>query len=206
MALNDGPQEETEDELLPCGRSLMELWDDAGSGSPAVAGHPGDCPHCARALEELRALEGVVSRSRAEEEAAPRRELSVTRVMDIVRMELRPGRTLPLGEPDEDAWIVEAAAAKVFRGAVDALTGVTAGSCRIAPLGAGGRGSVTRGPVRVRLEVVADLSWTIPALAATVRDEVARAADERLGLRVHAVDVVVVDLREADGERGRGAW
>ncbi|MFD7511346.1 hypothetical protein ACFV5N_18700, partial [Streptomyces sp. NPDC059853] len=177
-------------------------------GRPWVppAGHPPECPHCAAALAELHALEDFVTRSRAREAAAPPRELSVSTVMDIVRMELRPGRTLPLGEPDEDAWIVEAAAAKVFRTAVDALPEVTAGSCRIAPVGAGGHGAPERGPVRVRIEVVAAMTWTVPRLAEAVRDAVARAADERLGLEVLAVDVVVMDLVEPAGGNGRAPW
>ncbi|MFB4195625.1 hypothetical protein [Streptomyces carpaticus] len=206
MAVNHGAGEEPEDELLPCGQSLMELWENPAGPWVRPAGHPGECPHCAAALAELHALEEFVTRSRVSEAAAPRRELSVSTVMDIVRMELRPGRTLPLGEPDEDAWIVEAAAAKVFRAAVDALPEVTAGSCRIAPVGAGGRNTAERGPVRVRIEVVAGMTWTVPRLAEAVRDAVARAAGERLGLEVLAVDVVVMDLVEPAGGNGRAAW
>ncbi|MEK8171703.1 hypothetical protein NKH77_26930 [Streptomyces sp. M19] len=41
----------------------------------------------------------------------PAREDFASRVMKVVRTELRPGRALPLGEPSDDDWITEAAAA-----------------------------------------------------------------------------------------------
>ncbi|WP_157996893.1 hypothetical protein, partial [Streptomyces otsuchiensis] len=125
------------------------------------------------------------------------------RVMDMVRLELRPGRSLPLGETTEDHWIGESTAAKAFRAAAETLPGVHAGSCRITPAdpaatsGTGwlGRGA-PRGPVRVRLEVTARLTWTVPDLADAVRDRILAAAQDTLGMEVAAVDVRVTDMYE----------
>jgi hypothetical protein len=204
--VHDPDHEPPEGETLPCGRSLMAVWESADERGVAADPHLAACPHCSAAIAELRALREVVARGRAGRKAAddPGRAAdgmtdAVTdgmaeRVMDIVRREPRPGRTLPLGGPAEDAWIVEAAAAKTFRAAVEALAGVRAGSCRIAPLDRAEGGSPPRGPVRVRLEVVAEMTWTVPWLADAVRDRVADAARETLGLDVRVVDVVVVDL------------
>ncbi|THA25378.1 hypothetical protein E4198_12195 [Streptomyces sp. RKND-216] len=190
-----GPAEGTE--LLPCGRTLQEVWDawdeDRATGDP----HYAACPHCTAALHGLRMLDDFVRTARTADEEERRADGradgartadAVTgRVMDIVRRELRPGRSLPLGEPDEEAWIVEAAAARAFRSAVDGLRGVRAGSCRIVPQPA-------EAVVRVRVEVAADLSRGFPELADAVRDRIVTAARDVVGLEVAAVDVAVVDV------------
>ncbi|WP_345650255.1 hypothetical protein [Streptomyces tremellae] len=145
-----------QEEMLPCGRSLIHLWEAWDEGALTADPHVVGCPHCTAALERLRALQDFVDEEdpddvevdggnqsggyvgggdpAAEDETFGSRVEAVTgRVMDIVRLELRPGHTLPLGEPDEDSWIVEAALAKVLRRAADSLPGVRAGSCRIRP-------------------------------------------------------------------------
>ncbi|MDT0444241.1 Asp23/Gls24 family envelope stress response protein [Streptomyces johnsoniae] len=195
--------EPLEAEELPCGRSLQDVWETWDEGRTGEDPHYASCPHCSAALDELRALGEFVEQSRSAPEPAETLDArAVTaRVMDIVRLELRPGRSLPLGEPDEDAWIVEAAAAKTFRAAAESLPGVRAGSCRIEPLGAGS--GTSRGPVRVRLAVTAELTWTVPRLADAVRERVARAALEAIGLDVRAIDIAVVDLVDTLDRRTR---
>ncbi|MFX4292535.1 hypothetical protein [Streptomyces bohaiensis] len=135
------------------------------------------------------------------------------RVMDLVRLELRPGRNLPLGGLTEDHWVGETTVTKTFRAAAETLPGVRAGSCRITPddpaasTGLLGRGA-PRGPVRVRMEVAAPLTWTVPELAAAVRDRVLSVAEEALGMPVAAVDVRVTDMYEPEAPppaRGGGA-
>ncbi|QFR95131.1 hypothetical protein [Streptomyces tsukubensis] len=251
MALNLGPApsegepDGEPDDSLPCGRRLEEVWAAYDSGHVADDPHLSACRHCVAALAELRGLEALVGHARQAEDArSPQDTAGLTaRVMDVVRLELRPGRTLPLGLPDEpgpfgaeheagghheydgrgqygeydrrgehdghdecddadeyddaDDWIVEAAAAKTFRAAVDALPGVRAGSCLIAPLAApppGGSRTPARGPVGVRLEVAADPRWNLRELADLARERIAEAARDRLGLDVRTVDVTIADL------------
>jgi hypothetical protein len=193
------------EDLLPCGRSLYAVWEDNETGADPAAdtsaapGHrPADCPHCTAALQELRALDDFVQRARAEEETAPPPDATAVaaRVMDLVRLELRPGRTLPLGEPEESHWIVEAAAAKTLRSAAETVPGVRAGSCRVAP--AAGTTAGPRDPVRVTIEVEAGARRALPALAEAVRTAVAGAADRAIGMRVAEVDVAVVDIFDED--------
>lgn len=204
----------TAGERLPCGRTLEEVW--AARDGEAPAGHPphaADCPHCRAALDRLGVLDAFVRTARTAEarartagaEAATGRaaEAVTARVMGIVRRELRPGRSLPLGDADEDAWIVEAAAAKAFRAAADALPGVRAGSCRIVPLDPAARPGA-RGPLRVRLQVAADLSRRMPEVAEEIRDRIEAAADAEIGLDVRAVDVTFVDLVDPDDAEGAG--
>ncbi|MCX4662381.1 hypothetical protein [Streptomyces uncialis] len=200
----DGPA----GELLPCGRSLESVWDAQGTPEAERDTHLRTCPHCGAALRELTTLDRLVQRARDTDEAGtadPREAARFTaRVMDVVRLELRPGRTLPLGDLDEDLWIVESAAAKTFRAAVDALPGVRAGSCQVHPADPADSGSgVPRGPVRVRLEVEVSAHRNLQEAAEAVRAATVRAGAERLGLTVGRVDVTVTDLLAADDGRDR---
>lgn len=210
MSTDDEPPEG--EEVLPCGRTLRDVWEAWDDGGVSADPHFAQCPHCAAALDGLRALDGFVHSARSEDaaqaqaaeasgSAAAGAEAVAARVMEIVRLELRPGRTLPLGDTGEDAWIVEAAAAKTFRAAAEGLSGVRAGSCRIAPLDRGG--VPPRGPVRVWLEVTGDLSRPVPELAEEVRARVTAAAREAVGLDVRTIDVTVIDVltEEQSGEQ-----
>ncbi|MBM7172096.1 Asp23/Gls24 family envelope stress response protein [Streptomyces sp. G44] len=195
------PEGLAEREPLPCGRELWSVWEGWESGEPDP--HADTCPHCAGALDTLRRLEDVVSAARAAEPREREEEAEasalVGRVMDVVRLELRPGRTLPLGDEEEDAWIVEAAAARTVRAAAETLPGVRAGSCRIevrprddAPPAPAGRRS--RDPVRIRLEVQVALTWNLQEVAERVRHRVLEAADAELGMPVATVDVTIGDI------------
>ncbi|MET4926252.1 hypothetical protein P3L51_28520 [Streptomyces sp. PSRA5] len=204
----------TETERLPCGRELSVVWEawDAVDGSPGAVGprvtapdvagwhvsdpHLLECPYCSAALADLAALGEAVDRTREAGLPGPA-EVSdlTTRVMDIVRLELRPGRPLPLGEPDEDLWIVEAAAARAFRAAAESLPGVRAGSCRISPR--------ERGPVNVRLEVAAGVHLNLPDLADEIRARVADSARDAIGIEVESIDVLVIDLFDEEEGDGR---
>ncbi|WP_243745258.1 hypothetical protein [Streptomyces hainanensis] len=204
---------EVASDVLPCGRTLSAVWEACDDGTTAADPHLAACPHCSAAVADLGVLDDFVRRERATEaeavaEAERARATSVTdRVMDLVRRELRPGRPLPLGEPAEDLWLVESAAARTFRAVADAMPGVRAGSCRVAPVAGAGATAEARGPLRVRIEVAAGLTWTVPELARVLRERITRAARETLGLDVRVVDIAVVDVLVAaddDAHRPNG--
>lgn len=210
MAMNEEGRGAVDEETLPCGRELAQVWErwEAGERDPHIDG----CPYCADAVAALRALEGVVAQARVAEppEQASQAATLAGRIMDVVRLELRPGRTLPLGDEDEDVWIVEAAAARTIRAAVETLPGVRAGSCRIdiAPLEAAhGRpapvvpsGRLLRGPVRVRVEIQVALAWNLRDVADRARQRVLAAADTDLGMRVAEIDVRIADIIDDGAE------
>jgi hypothetical protein len=183
-----GGPEPYDEERLPCGRTLTELFDvfDAppdGARDP----HTRTCPHCSAALEELAELRVRVDRAHRTGPPAPYDPAGlVSRVMDVVRTELRPGCALPLGEPEENLWLTESAAAVTLREAAETVPGVRAGSCRVQP---GEAAEAT-----VRLEIAVPLSVPVRATAEAVRRAVLAAAGERLGLAVATVDVRVIDI------------
>ncbi|WP_105971106.1 Asp23/Gls24 family envelope stress response protein [Streptomyces geranii] len=193
-----------DDELLPCGRPLSQVWDDWER-------HPDDthlhaCPHCRDAVRGLDQLETAVRDLRNEEADSALDTTTLTRrVMDLVRLELRPGRPLPLGGPAEDLWVMEAVAARVLRAAVESVTGVRAGSCRLRDLRADetADGAMDQG-VAVCLDIHAPAGVSIPYLAEQVRERLLEAADRELGMAIAAVDIRVTDLvpTPADGQEG----
>ncbi|MEV8542866.1 Asp23/Gls24 family envelope stress response protein [Streptomyces sp. NPDC051572] len=179
---------QADDELLPCGRLLSRTWDDWERGTDDP--HLRTCPHCRQAVRGLDDLESVVRGLQAETDttaSAYDTEPLTRRIMDVVRLELRPGRPLPLGEPAEDLWIMEAVAARALRAAAESVPGVRAGSCRL-------RDGHDAGTVEVRLDIHAPADAPLPELAARVRERVWEAADRELGMGVTAVDIRVTDL------------
>ncbi|MER6492136.1 Asp23/Gls24 family envelope stress response protein [Streptomyces griseorubiginosus] len=188
---------EDDDELLPCGRLLSRAWadwedqarDDRSRQDEAGDAHPRNCPHCREAVRGLDELESAVRGLRTETAAADSydSEPLTRRIMDVVRLELRPGRPLPLGEPAEDLWIMEAVAARTLRSAAETVPGVRAGSCRL-------RHVHEDGTVEVRLDIHAPLGVPLPDLTERVREQVRRVADRALGMPTAAVHIRVTDL------------
>lgn len=186
--------EGADDEQLPCGRMLFQVW--AAWEEQSDDPHLHACPHCRSAVHDLDELESAVRDLRGEslDDTDHDAAALTRRVMDVVRLELRPGRPLPLGEPDEDLWVMEAVAARTLRAAAETVSGVRAGSCRLRPLpepGAPDR-------VEVRLEIHAPFDASLPDLAEDVRTRVWDAADRDLGMPVAAVDIRVTDLTDLD--------
>jgi hypothetical protein len=188
-----------DDEVLPCGRLLSSAWED-WEQRPDDA-HLRSCPYCRDAVRELDRLESAVRdlRTEAVDGSLYDAEPLTRRIMDVVRMELRPGRPLPLGEPAEDLWIMEAVAARTLRAAAETVSGVRAGSCRLLDAGTD---DLVAG-ICVRLDIHAPAGAPLPELAAQVRERVWEAADRELGLVVAVVDIRVTDLVPAGTEHGQ---
>lgn len=199
MAMNEpehGPGA-GDDGFLPCGRDLAALWDQQQRDPrAAVDPHTADCPHCAPALADLALLRDAVRRDDADAGADWRADTAriTSGIMDVVRLELRPGRTLALGGADEDAWIYEAVAARAFRAAAERVPGVRAGSCRVGPEPGAGSGARLRTPARVRIEITVGGARDLRRAADQVRRRIEESARQDLGMRIASVDVVVTDL------------
>ncbi|MFE2500354.1 Asp23/Gls24 family envelope stress response protein [Streptomyces sp. G9] len=183
-----------DDETLPCGRLLSQVWADWEEG--VHDDHTAQCAHCRLAVADLERLESQVRALDSEPAQQPVDAASfIDRVMDVVRLELRPGRPLPLGEADEDLRIMENVAARALRRAAEEVPGVRAGSCRL-----GGT------PVDVDLSVHVPLTTPdVPALAQQIRDRVGVTAHERLGLHLGEINVRITDLVSEDEAAPRSA-
>lgn len=118
-------------ELLPCGRSLGHVWEQARDRAGAADPHYSRCPQCREAIEGLTALDRAARALRAEEQ--PDSRSLANRVINAVRAEVRLGTMLLLDDPQGDLRIAESAAAKVLRRAADTVAGARAASCRLIP-------------------------------------------------------------------------
>ncbi|MFE9046007.1 Asp23/Gls24 family envelope stress response protein [Streptomyces sp. NPDC007818] len=179
-------------EILACGRDLATVWERAARPHTDDP-HLLTCVSCQQAVSDLERLRAAALPPAGAPPAPVDTSDLVRRVMDVVRLELRPGRHLPLGEMDEDSWIYESVAARTLRTAAETVADVRAGSCRITP--PGGR-APARGPVTVHIEITVAYGRDLRATCDAVRDSLGHAAREHLGLHVTALDVTVTDLHD----------
>ena len=183
------------DEVLPCGRLLSRVWEQARDAAPAADPHTVSCPHCREAVEGLAAVNAATRALRSEDPSGLR--ALADRVMNVVRAEVRLGGLLPLADPDRDLRIAESAAARTLRQAADTVPGARAGGCRLVPEGGGT-------DVRVAMTLAAALDRPLPDRVHQVRRSVLHSAGQDLGLAVTAVDITVVDVLEPWPPRGSG--
>ncbi|MGI5374413.1 nucleopolyhedrovirus P10 family protein [Streptomyces sp. CA-251387] len=126
-----------------------------------------------------------------------------------VRNQLGLGRLLPLGGARDGAWISEKAAEAVLKRAAEDMRGVRLGTLRIAltdPEDAQEAAvppppsALPPGPLRVTADFAATATEPLPATADRLRELLAAAATERLGLTVTEVDLRVTALLDDDVE------
>ncbi|MGP3923341.1 hypothetical protein [Streptomyces sp. 8N616] len=186
------------DQLLPCGRPLRVVWEQARDmghlGLPADP-HTTDCPYCRQAVEGLAALDEA-SRAMRDQERPSGLTLA-ERVMHAVRAEVRLGRMLPLDDPAQDLQIAETAAAKVLRRAADSVPGSQAASCRLRPAEDGRA-------VHITLTLFVALDRPVPDRAGEVRRAVFDAAERTLGLAINGIDLEIADVLEPLQPPGSG--
>ncbi|MFF4645888.1 hypothetical protein [Streptomyces sp. NPDC001389] len=173
------------DEVLPCGRLLSRVWEQAQDAASPADPHTLSCSHCREAAEGLATVNAATEALRAQ--SPPDLRTLADRVMNLVRAETRLGRLLPLADPDRDLKLAENAAAKVLRQAADTVPGARAATCRLTPAGEGT-------DVRVTMTLAAALDRPLPDRIHQVRQSVLRSAVQDLGLAVTAVDITVVDV------------
>ncbi|WP_165985419.1 hypothetical protein [Streptomyces sp. YIM 98790] len=134
-----------------------------------------------------------------------------------VRAQLGLGRLLPLGGPEDGAWLAERAAVRVLGEAAREPAGIRVTRLRIGPAGGEpeeGEGpavvtpppsALPPGPLRVAAAFAASAVRPIPSSAQLLRELLTETAGRRLGLRVVAVDLHVTGLiTESAGGRRPG--
>lgn len=203
-----------DDEVLPCGRLLSRTWED-WEQRPGDA-HLRSCPYCRDAVRELDRLESAVRDLRTEGVGGSLYDAEplTRRIMDVVRMELRPGR--PPAPRRARRGPVDHGGGRGPHPACGGRDGRRrpGGSCRLLDAGTDDAGTDDAGAddagadgvvegVGVRLDIHAPDGAPLPELAAQVRERVWEAADRELGLVVAVVDIRVTDLVPAGTEHGQ---
>ncbi|MFD3743334.1 Asp23/Gls24 family envelope stress response protein [Nocardia sp. NPDC058633] len=181
------------DYLLPCGRGLEQVWERLDDGDTDA--HESSCPHCAAARESLLTLRSA-TRELIEEPDPPPPDL-FGRIMSAVRADVRRGRTLGVDTPHPGAiQVSEQAVAVVLRFAADTVDGVRARGCRVQSSDTDENGEQV---------IAVDMSLSvrhggpsIDDIVSVVRARVGAAATARIGVRLGAFDVTVVDIYQED--------
>ncbi|WP_406417091.1 nucleopolyhedrovirus P10 family protein [Streptomyces sp. NBC_01614] len=126
-----------------------------------------------------------------------------------IRQQLGLGRLLPLGGASDGAWISERAAEAVLRSAAEDMRGVRLDTLRIGLTDPEDTqeaavppppSALPPGPLRVTADFAATAAEDLPTTAERLRDLLAGAAAERLGLTVTEVDLRVTALLDEDTE------
>ncbi|MGW0610216.1 hypothetical protein [Streptomyces sp. NPDC002788] len=124
---------------------------------------------------------------------------------EAVRHQLDLGRLLPLGGPEDGAWITEQAAVRALRRAAAGFPGVRLESVRIGaapqepvsePSVRPPAGALPPGPLRMEAALTASLGQPLPDITEQLRSTLLDAATEGLGLAVVTADLRVTDLVE----------
>lgn len=124
-----------------------------------------------------------------------------------VRQQLGLGRLLPLGGAHDGAWISERAAAAVLRRAAEVMRGVRLDALRIGLTDPEDTqeaavppppSALPPGPLRVTADFAATAAEPLPTTADRLRELLAGAAAERLGLTVTELDLRVTALLDED--------
>lgn len=177
------PAQEAE-HLLPCGRSVEELWDDLEAGR--ATDHSLGCPHCITARASLDVLVEA-TRALIDDPAEPPAGF-LEKIMTAVRVDLSLGQTIAVPSSTADIDISVSALAAVLRYVVDGVDGIRARQCRI---------EVTPDSpqsVRVRMSVALRFGSGQVAALDEARRRVAAALPERIGLELKTLDFEVVDV------------
>jgi len=185
---------------LECGKTVDELSDYLAAGRLPYDPDIETCPECLNALDALERV-GTLSRSLLEREA---RELPpppanwFDRIMDVVRSEMRVGRSLPVQHPDPrvQITITEGAVRALVRSVGDEIDGLYIGRVDI-----DGDAEVTGAPVEVN--ITGTIRWDQSVLDATalLRSAVYEALAQHTDLNVVAVNVTIEDVHDfANGE------
>ncbi|MDJ0346767.1 nucleopolyhedrovirus P10 family protein [Streptomyces sp. H10-C2] len=125
-----------------------------------------------------------------------------------VRQQIGLGRLLPLGAPEDAAWITEHAATRVLQRAARKVPGIHLDSLRVAladpdttpePVVPAPASALPPGPLRIIAAFSASMRQPLPDTAECLRQALLAAAETRLGLDAAEVDLHVTGLLEGHG-------
>jgi hypothetical protein len=128
------------------------------------------------------------------------------RLARTVREQIALGRLLPLGGPEDAAWITESAAVRALRRAAAGLSGVRLREVEVLPAdwdtadvpAAAPVGALPHLPVRVEAAFEAAPDEPLPLTAQRLRDVLWDTAGRGVGLTVDAVDLRITGLLEGE--------
>jgi hypothetical protein len=185
----------TTSDTLECGHNLAELSAYLDTGRIDDPVHLAACPECQAGLASLRHLSELgndLLRSDVAD-AGSGTDDWMQSILDNLRLELRPGRSIPLesGNPDDNLWETEGSISALLRSVADSLPGTAAGKCRL-------HGDVTTPGAHITVEVEIAVVYGHPMeeRAAVLRQELAETLAVHTELTIQAINITVTDVLE----------
>jgi uncharacterized alkaline shock family protein YloU len=201
----------TDPNRLGCGRSIDDLW--ARIDLPPDL-HEQTCPDCQAARHDLGNLAMAMHDVIAADKADPTLRLNpaaLTGIIETARAEVRRGRRIPMepaqpGAAGDELTVSEQALANLIRRTSDAIDGLEARRCSVAPNEhaplttdppVAGAGQLEPPPataeIIVDLRISVDPTVAIPALTRLLRDRVRRAVEREVGIAATLINISVED-------------
>lgn len=186
----------TTGDMLGCGRSLADLGEYLDTGRIGDPGHLADCPECQSGLASLRSLAALSNELLDADTAAAGSGSDdwMKTILGNLRLELRPGRNIPLraDTPGDILTETEGSIAALIRSVADSLPGTAAGKCRL-------HGDVTQpgAPITVGVDLAVVYGHPMEERAATLRRKLATVLARQTELNITAIDVTITDVLEA---------
>lgn|GEM_PF-1243339 len=215
----------TPDDALECGHSLADLSTYLDTGEIADPDHLKWCPECQAGLASLRRLSDLGSELLNSDvaDAGSGSDDWMQSILDNLRLELRPGRNIPLrsGHPNDSLFETEGAITALIRSVADSLPGTAAGKCRLHGNITGGTDDAGTGStgvstgteveaaagaeaetdaaapgtgITVELEIAVVYGHPMAQRAAELRRELAKTLAFQTELNVEAIHITVTDV------------
>lgn len=185
----------TPGDILGCGHSLADLSEYLDTGHIKDPGHLADCPECQSGLASLRRLSALGDELLEADTAASGsgNDDWMKTILGNLRLELRPGRDIPLRADTSGDVLTETegAVSALIRSVADSLPGTAAGKCRL-------HGDVTEpgAPVTVAVDLAVVYGHPLDERAATLRRMLAATLARQTELNITAIDVTITDVLE----------
>lgn len=185
----------TPGDTLDCGHSLAELSEYLDTGRIGDPDHLAQCPECQSGLASLRRLSALGHDLLDADitEAGSGTDDWMQAILGNLRLELRPGRSIPVrgDDPGDVLSETEGAISALIRSIADGLPGTAAGKCRL-------YGDVTEpgAPVTVGVELAVVYGHPLADRAAALRKQLAEALGRQTELNITAIDVTITDVLE----------
>lgn len=185
----------TPEDSLDCGHSLAELSTYLDTGEIADPAHLHSCPECQAGLASLRRLSQLGSELLTSDlaDAGSGHDDWMQSILDNLRLELRPGRSIPVqaGNPEDTLWETEGSISALIRSVADALPGTAAGKCRL-------HGDVTTPGAGITVDVEIAVVYGHPLVerAEELRRELAQTLAFQTELNIETINITVRDVLE----------
>ncbi|MEV7663848.1 Asp23/Gls24 family envelope stress response protein [Paenarthrobacter sp. NPDC089316] len=185
----------TPGDALECGHSLAELSAYLDTGYIADPAHLEACPECQAGLASLRRLSELGNELLASDlaDAGTGNDDWMQSILDNLRLELRPGRSIPLrsADPKDALWETEGSVSALIRSVADSLPGTAAGKCRL-------NGDLTEpgAAITVEVEIAVIYGHSIEERAAALRNALSEMLAVQTELNIQAIDITVTDVLE----------